>query len=43
MLRWGAWGVAMGQAGDAVRAAADEVTGTIDDDGAVEVLRRVLA
>ncbi|MBO0899051.1 HAD family phosphatase [Cellulomonas sp. zg-ZUI22] len=43
MLRWAACGVAMGHASDPVRAAADEVTGTIDDDGAVEVLRRVLA
>jgi len=42
MLRWAACGVAMGHAEDAVRAAADEVTGTIDDDGAVAVLRRVL-
>lgn len=43
MLRWAACGVAMGHAGDAVRAAADEVTGTIEDDGVVAVLRRVLA
>ena len=43
MLRWAACGVAMGHALDVVRAAADEVTGTIEDDGAVEVLRRVLA
>lgn len=42
MLRWAACGVAMGHASDVVRLAADEVTGTIDDDGAVEVLRRVL-
>lgn len=42
MLRWAACGVAMGHALEVVRAAADEVTGTIDDDGAVEVLRRVL-
>ncbi|UZN02935.1 HAD family hydrolase [Cellulomonas sp. S1-8] len=42
MLRWAACGVAMGHANDVVRAAADEVTGTIDDDGAVAVLRRVL-
>ena len=34
MLRWAARGVAMGHAPEAVRAAADEVTGTIDDDGA---------
>lgn len=42
MLRWAACGVAMGHASDVVRAAADEVTGTIEDDGAVAVLRRVL-
>lgn len=42
MLRWAACGVAMGHADESVRAAADEVTGTIEDDGAVEVLRRVL-
>lgn len=42
MLRWAACGVAMGHALEVVRAAADEVTGTIEDDGAVEVLRRVL-
>ena len=42
MLRWAACGVAMGHASDVVRSAADEVTGTIEDDGAVEVLRRVL-
>jgi hydroxymethylpyrimidine pyrophosphatase-like HAD family hydrolase len=42
MLRWAARGVAMGHAPQAVRAAADEVTGTIDDDGAVAVLRSLL-
>lgn len=42
MLRWAACGVAMGHATDVVRAAADEVTGTIEDDGAVAVLQRVL-
>ncbi|WP_136517880.1 HAD family hydrolase [Cellulomonas telluris] len=42
MLRWAACGVAMGHAREVVRLAADEVTGTIDDDGAVPVLRRVL-
>jgi hydroxymethylpyrimidine pyrophosphatase-like HAD family hydrolase len=41
MLRWAARGVAMGHAADAVRAAADEVTGTIADDGAVAVLRSI--
>ena len=42
MLRWAARGVAMGHARDEVRAAADEVTGTIEDDGAVAVLRSLL-
>ena len=42
MLTWAARGVAMGHADDPVRAAADEVTGTIDDDGAVAVLRSLL-
>ena len=39
MLRWAGRGVAMGNADDVVRAAADEVTGTIDEDGVVPVLR----
>lgn len=43
MLRWAARGVAMGHATPSVRAAADEVTGTIDDDGALAVLRDLLA
>ena len=42
MLAWAARGVAMGHAAERVRAAADEVTGTIDDDGAVVVLRSLL-
>lgn len=42
MLRWAACGVAMGHASEKVRAVADEVTGTIDDDGALEILHRVL-
>lgn len=42
MLRWAARGVAMGHASDVVRAAADEVTGTIEDDGAVAVLRSLV-
>jgi len=42
MLRWAAHGVAMGHASEAVRAAADEVTGTVDDDGAVAVIRELL-
>jgi len=42
MLRWAARGVAMGHASDVVREAADEVTGTIEDDGVVDVLRSLL-
>ena len=42
MLDWAALGVAMGHAPEPVRAIADEVTGTIDDDGVVDVLRRLL-
>jgi hydroxymethylpyrimidine pyrophosphatase-like HAD family hydrolase len=41
MLRWAARGVAMGHASEHVRLAADEVTGSIDDDGAVAVLRSI--
>jgi hydroxymethylpyrimidine pyrophosphatase-like HAD family hydrolase len=41
MLVWAARGVAMGHASEAVRQAADEVTGTIEDDGAVAVLRSI--
>lgn len=40
MLRWAGRGVAMGQAVEEVRAAADHVTGTVYDDGAVTELRR---
>lgn len=39
MLRWAARGVAMGNAPDEVKAVADEVTGDVDDDGLVPVLR----
>jgi hydroxymethylpyrimidine pyrophosphatase-like HAD family hydrolase len=40
MLRWAGRGVAMGQAVEEVRAAADHVTGTVYDDGAaVEISR----
>jgi hydroxymethylpyrimidine pyrophosphatase-like HAD family hydrolase len=39
MLRWAARGVAMGNAPDEVKAVADEVTGDVDDDGLVAVLR----
>ncbi|MDF9877321.1 hydroxymethylpyrimidine pyrophosphatase-like HAD family hydrolase [Cellulosimicrobium cellulans] len=42
MLRWAAHGVAMGHADAVVQAAADEVTGSIDDDGAAHLLRSLL-
>lgn len=42
MLRWAARGVAMGNAPDEVKAAADEVAGDVDDDGLVAVLRSLL-
>ena len=42
MLRWAARGVAMGDADDVVRAAADEVTGSVTEDGVVQVLRGLL-
>jgi len=42
MLRWAAHGVAMGSAPDEVRAAADEVTLDVDQDGLVPVLRSLL-
>ena len=41
MLHWAAWGVAMGNAPDQVKAVADEVTGHVDDDGLVPVLEAV--
>lgn len=40
MLAWAAHGVAMGQAPDAVRAVADEVTAPLGDDGLARALRR---
>ena len=40
MLAWAGRGVAMGQAPAEVHAAADAVTGTFDEDGAVTELRR---
>ncbi|CAM5788074.1 HAD family hydrolase [Cellulomonas persica] len=43
MLEWAARGIAMGHAPERVRGVADEVTGTIDDDGALSVLRGLLA
>jgi hydroxymethylpyrimidine pyrophosphatase-like HAD family hydrolase len=42
MLRWAGRGVAMGDADDVVRAAADDVTGTVAEDGVVSVLRSLL-
>lgn len=42
MLDWAGRGVAMGQALGDVIAAADDVTGSIDDDGVVDVLRPYL-
>lgn len=42
MLSWAARGVAMGQAVEEVIAAADETTGSVYEDGLVEVLRSVL-
>lgn len=42
MIDWAARGVAMGHAPQPIREIADEVTGTIDDDGAVVVLRSLL-
>ncbi|WP_409484374.1 HAD family hydrolase [Arsenicicoccus dermatophilus] len=43
MLSWAARGVAMGNAPDEVKAVADEVTGHVDDDGLVPVLRSLIA
>lgn len=40
MLRWAGIGVAMGNAVDEVKAVADEVTATNDDDGVAKVLER---
>ncbi|MFD0918158.1 HAD family hydrolase [Saccharopolyspora rosea] len=40
MLRWAAHGVAMGQAPEIVRAAADEVTGPVAEDGLATALDR---
>ncbi|MFJ6199258.1 HAD family hydrolase [Micromonospora sp. NPDC092111] len=42
MLRWAARGVAMGHAPDAVRAAADEVTGSCAEDGLADVLESIV-
>ncbi|WP_369046153.1 HAD family hydrolase [Sinomonas sp. P10A9] len=42
MLQWAGRGVAMGQAPDEVKAAADEVTATVEEDGAAAVLRSLV-
>ena len=42
MLRWASRSVAMGQADDEVKAAANEITGTVFDDGLVPVLQSLL-
>ncbi|MCW4466707.1 Cof-type HAD-IIB family hydrolase [Glutamicibacter sp. MNS18] len=42
MLQWAGTGVAMGQAPDEVKAAADTVTTSVDEDGLVAVLQGVL-
>jgi hydroxymethylpyrimidine pyrophosphatase-like HAD family hydrolase len=42
MLRWAGRGIAMGQADDAVKAAADEVTAPVWEDGAALVLEALL-
>lgn len=42
MLGWAGRGVAMGQAPDEVKAAADEVTATVGEDGLAHVLRSLL-
>jgi hydroxymethylpyrimidine pyrophosphatase-like HAD family hydrolase len=42
MLAWAGRGVAMGQAPDDVKAIADEVCGTVDDDGLAQLLGRYL-
>jgi len=42
MIHWAARGVAMGNAPDEVKAIANEVTGHVEDDGLVSVLRSLL-
>lgn len=42
MLQWAGRGVAMGQAPDALKDAADAVTGTVHEDGVAQELRRYL-
>ena len=41
MLHWAAWGVAMGNAPDQVKAIADEVAGDVDDDGLAPILEAI--
>ncbi|WP_460889472.1 HAD family hydrolase [Promicromonospora xylanilytica] len=43
MLRWAGTGIAMGHASDDLKTLADDVAGTIDNDGVVEVLQQVVA
>lgn len=43
MIAWAGHGVAMGNAIDAVKAVADEITGTNDEDGLAQVVERLLA
>lgn len=43
MIRWAGLGVAMGNAQDAVKAVADQVTAPVDEDGAAEVVERILS
>ncbi|RYY42840.1 MAG: HAD family phosphatase, partial [Actinomycetales bacterium] len=42
MLRWAGRGVAMGQGSDELKAVADDVTGSVVDDGLADELRRWL-
>lgn len=41
MLHWAAWGVAMGNAPEEVKAIADEVTHDVDEDGLVPILEAI--
>ncbi|MGL5828753.1 MAG: HAD family hydrolase, partial [Angustibacter sp.] len=42
MFAWAGQSIAMGQAEDEVKAAADEVCGTVEQDGLAEILERLL-
>ena len=42
LVEWAGWGVAMGNGHPELRAVADEVTATNDDDGVAVVLERLL-